>query len=198
MFRRFFVCLSVALTLLCFVTSCKKDSTPIDNSHQTSSAKKTKKVNRKENLVIRDHKSEEQKVVTNDLNNNTEELNNDQQLLDNTIESEVENNIIYDIAEHLPEFNGGLNALNKYIEDHTNAIALSEKLKKSIRVMVSFIVEKDGALSNVEIAKSCNNSKLDTEAKNIVQEMPNWLPAKNDGVIVRMKYTVPVIFNPAH
>lgn len=61
------------------------------------------------------------------------------------------------------------------------------------RVLVTFVVEKDGSISNAIVVKSLD-SLLDKEALRVINTMPNWKPGKNNGVAVRTKYTVPVSF----
>ena len=61
------------------------------------------------------------------------------------------------------------------------------------RVIVSFVVERDGSISDVRIASSVDPS-LDREAQRVVKSMPRWKPGKQNGSAVRVKYTVPVVF----
>ena len=61
------------------------------------------------------------------------------------------------------------------------------------RVTVSFVVETDGSITDVEVARSVDPF-LDREAMRIVKAMPKWTPGKKDGKPVRVKYTVPVVF----
>jgi len=58
---------------------------------------------------------------------------------------------------------------------------------------VQFVVEKDGSISNVKIAKSVELS-IDREAARLVKNMPRWIPGMQNGTPVRVKYTVPVTF----
>jgi protein TonB len=61
------------------------------------------------------------------------------------------------------------------------------------RVIVTFVVEKDGSISDAKVVKSVN-PLLDEEAVRVVSAMPKWLPGKQMGVAVRVKYTLPVTF----
>ena len=61
------------------------------------------------------------------------------------------------------------------------------------RVIVQFVVEKDGSVTDVHVAKSVDPS-LDKEASRVVKAMPKWIPGKQNGSAVRVKYTVPVTF----
>lgn len=60
-------------------------------------------------------------------------------------------------------------------------------------MIVSFVVERDGSLSNVKVIRSVEEH-LDKEAIRIVKSMPKWIPARQNGKVVRCKYTVPVVF----
>ena len=62
------------------------------------------------------------------------------------------------------------------------------------RVIVSFVVETDGSIINVKVARSVDPS-LDREAMRVVKAMPKWTPGKKDGKPVRVKYTVPMVFH---
>jgi protein TonB len=61
------------------------------------------------------------------------------------------------------------------------------------RVIVQFVVEKDGSITDVKIAKSVDPS-LDKEATRVVSSMPHWIAGRQNGNPVRVKYTVPVTF----
>ena len=61
------------------------------------------------------------------------------------------------------------------------------------RVIVSFVVERDGSITDVKVVKSVDQA-LDKEAMRVVKSMPRWIPGKQNGQAVRVKYTVPVTF----
>ena len=63
------------------------------------------------------------------------------------------------------------------------------------RVIVTFVVEHDGSISNVEIAKSAGNKWLDQEGIRLVKSMPKWKPGVLKGKVVRVKYSVPITFS---
>ena len=95
------------------------------------------------------------------------------------------NKEIFDQAETMPEFPGG----NKNIRYPEGAF------KNGIqgRVICSFVVEKDGSISDAKIMRSVDTS-LDEEALRVVNSMPNWTPGTQDGKPVRVKYTIPITF----
>ena len=199
MIRRLFVYLSV-LILFCFITSCKKDSPIKEVTSKNESVNTTISKSNKENLVIRDDKVKDDEFVSvNDLNSSSEVSELDK--MTSEIPSEVSTEIekpVYDVAESLPEFPGGIDALNKYIIERTSKLTELGSLKKTLRTMISLIVETDGSLSSLNVAKSSGNKVFDEKAIQIVLHMPAWAPATNHGENVRMKYVVPVMFNPTH
>lgn len=77
-----------------------------------------------------------------------------------------------------------------------NAISWKEvrATGKEDRITLSFVVERDGSLSNIEILRSKGDKQLEDEAIRIIRKMPKWNPGKQRGKIVRTKYTMPVTF----
>jgi TonB family protein len=101
---------------------------------------------------------------------------------------------VYEVVKTMPEFNGGFDALVNYLV--TNVKYPEEAKKNNITgtVFVSFIVEKNGKVSNPSILKSAN-PLLDDEALRVVAAMPNWKPGLNDeGVAVNVKFNLPIKF----
>ncbi|HIP35292.1 MAG TPA: energy transducer TonB [Crocinitomix sp.] len=100
---------------------------------------------------------------------------------------------VYDFVDEMPVFPGGEEGLKKYIEDH---LVYPKRLKKEGiggRVFVSCIIEKDGEVTN-EKAIQGFNKKLEFEALRVVQGMPNWIPGKHKGKLVRVRQTIAVEF----
>ena len=92
--------------------------------------------------------------------------------------------------EPMPSFPGGQAALKSYIN---KMIKYPANVYKQGKVIVSFIVEKDGSITNATILRSVDPA-LDKEALRVVKGMPNWLPGKKNGRNARIKCCVPVIF----
>ena len=103
------------------------------------------------------------------------------------------NDKVYEVCEQMPTFPGGDAALMKYLSENVKYPALAIKAQEQGRVVVSFTVEKDGAISDVKVARSVTPS-LDAEAVRVVKAMPKWTPGKQDGQLVRVRYNVPVSF----
>lgn len=103
------------------------------------------------------------------------------------------NDMLFSVVEVMPQYPGGQIAMMKYIME--NMKYPEQAMKKGIqgRVVVSFIVEKDGRVSNVRLLRSVESS-LDKEAVRVVKSMPKWSPGKQNGKPVRVRFNVPVMF----
>ena len=103
------------------------------------------------------------------------------------------NNMVYDVVEVMPQYPGGQIAMLKYIME--NIKYPKQIMEEGIqgRVTVSFIVEKDGRVSNVRLLRSVQPS-LDKEAIRVVKSMPKWTPGKHNGKPVRVRFNLPVMF----
>lgn len=105
---------------------------------------------------------------------------------------EVENKV-FDVVEQMPSFPGGPSALMKYLADNIKYPVVAQENGVQGRVVVSFVVEKDGSITDVKVVRSVDPS-LDREATRVVKSMPKWIPGKQNGSAVRVKYNVPVSF----
>ena len=105
---------------------------------------------------------------------------------------EVENKV-FDVVEQMPSFPGGEGALMKYLSENIKYPVVAQENGVQGRVVVSFVVEKDGSITDVKVARSVDPS-LDREATRVVKSMPHWIPGKQNGSAVRVKYNVPVSF----
>ena len=110
-----------------------------------------------------------------------------------TVEPEPEEEEIFMVVEDQPEFPGGTAALLEYLRKNIKYPAICRENNIQGRVLVTFIVNKDGAIVEPEVVKSVNPS-LDKEALRVISTMPNWKPGSQRGKPVRVKYTVPVNF----
>ena len=104
-----------------------------------------------------------------------------------------ETQIFGDVVEQMPYFPGGTNALVEYMEKNIRYPEDCEEVCIQGRVIVSFVVEKDGSISDAKVVRSVYPS-LDEEALRVVNGMPKWCPGKQNGQSVRTKYTIPVTF----
>ena len=100
---------------------------------------------------------------------------------------------VFDVVEQMPQFPGGPNALFEYLSKNIKYPVVAEENGIQGRVIVTFVVERDGSITDVKVAKSVDPS-LDKEAMRVVKSMPHWIPGMQNGSAVRVKYTVPVTF----
>ncbi len=109
------------------------------------------------------------------------------------VEPEPEEEEIFMVVEDQPEFPGGTAALLDYLRKNIKYPAICRENNIQGRVLVTFIVNKDGAIVEPEVVKSVH-PQLDREALRVISTMPNWKPGSQRGKPVRVKYTVPVNF----
>ena len=100
---------------------------------------------------------------------------------------------VFDVVEQMPQFPGGQGALFEYLSKQIKYPVIAEENGVQGRVIVTFVVERDGSITDVKVVKSVDPS-LDKEAQRVVKGMPRWIPGKQNGSAVRVKYTVPVTF----
>ena len=108
-------------------------------------------------------------------------------------EEEAEGNQIFTVVEQNPEFPGGEAALMNYIKKNLKYPACAAENGIQGRVTLSFTVEKDGSIANIEVMRSPAD-ELSKEAIRVVNSMPKWKPGKQRGKAVRVKYVLPVTF----
>ena len=102
-------------------------------------------------------------------------------------------NKVFDVVEEMPHFPGGPAALQAFLSSNTKYPVVAQENGVQGRVTVSFVVERDGSITDVKVVRSVDPS-LDREATRVVRSMPRWSPGKQNGSAVRVKYTVPVVF----
>lgn len=106
-----------------------------------------------------------------------------------------DNSPILSVVEERPQFpNGGDMAMLRYLESHIKYP--KECVEKCVqgRVIVQFVVNKDGTIVDPEVIKPVN-PLLDEEAIRVIKEMPKWIPGKQKGKPVRVRFTIPVTFS---
>ena len=102
-------------------------------------------------------------------------------------------NKVFDVVEEMPSFPGGQGALMAFLSSNIKYPVVAQENGVQGRVIVGFVVERDGSITDVKIMRSVDPS-LDREAQRVVKAMPKWKPGKQNGSAVRVKYTVPVVF----
>ena len=92
----------------------------------------------------------------------------------------------------MPVFPGGQTGLMEFIAKNLRYPVKAQKEGIQGRVIARFIVEKDGSVSNLAVARRSASSELDAEAIRVLSTMPKWTPGKQRGKEGRVKYTVPI------
>jgi protein TonB len=105
----------------------------------------------------------------------------------------VEDNKIFEVVEQKPSFPGGDAALMSWLSQNIKYPSIAAEMGVQGRVIVQFVVEKDGSITDVKIAKSVDPS-LDKEAARVIKSMPQWIAGRQNGSAVRVRFTVPVTF----
>ncbi|MDE5759741.1 MAG: TonB family protein [Bacteroides sp.] len=100
----------------------------------------------------------------------------------------------FEVVENMPEFpDGGMAGLMQYLAENIRYPKKAQQEGTQGRVTVQFIVEKDGSISHTSILRSVH-PELDAEAMRVINTMPKWKPGTQRGEVVRVKYTIPVMF----
>lgn len=160
-------------------------------------------------LIVEDDKLEEDKQVKNqeevleneaqagaiDVTEGTNDLNKiaikEEVIAAPVVEEEQPMNIA--TVEQKPEFKGGEAAMYKWLNDNIVYPSAASEEGVSGRVVVEFVVGKDGSITNVRIVRG-RHPALDKEALRVIKSMPNWIPGRNNGQPVKVTYTLPVTF----
>ena len=100
---------------------------------------------------------------------------------------------VFMVAEQMPEYPGGMKEMLKFLQENVKYPVNAIKNNVQGRVIVQFVVEKDGTLTEFKVARSVDPD-LDAEALRVLQTMPKWKPGMQKGQVVRVKFTVPVSF----
>ena len=105
----------------------------------------------------------------------------------------VNDSVVFEVVEEMPDFPGGQSALMEYLAKNIKYPATAHENGKQGRVIVSFVVKKDGSISDTKIERGVD-PYLDKEAERVITAMPNWKPGKQRGQAVNVRFTVPVTF----
>ena len=108
-------------------------------------------------------------------------------------QAEPEPEKVFDMVEQMPAFPGGMQELMVYLGKNIKYPTIAQENGTQGRVIIQFVVERDGTISDVRVARGVD-PYLDKEAVRVVKSMPKWIPGKQNGKAVRVKFTVPVMF----
>jgi len=103
---------------------------------------------------------------------------------------------VYQIVEQMPQYTGGEQAMMKFVAENVKYPQEAKDKNISGRVFVSFVVEKDGSVSNVKVLRGIGGG-CDEEAARVISAMPKWKPGKQKGEPVRVSYQIPINFKLA-
>ena len=101
--------------------------------------------------------------------------------------------VIFQVVEEMPEFPGGMAEAMKFLAKNIKYPVAAQEAKIEGRVIVQFVVGRDGSVSDAKVMRGVN-PELDAEAVRVVSIMPNWIPGKQRGKAVAVKYTMPIMF----
>ncbi|WP_460976081.1 energy transducer TonB [Spirosoma knui] len=100
---------------------------------------------------------------------------------------------VFTIVEKPPEFPGGIEAMWAYLKENVQYPPAALKAKIKGRVFVSFVVRKDGQLTDLQVVQGLGHG-CDEEAIRVVKAMPLWKPGSQSGRLLLVKYTLPILF----
>ena len=95
--------------------------------------------------------------------------------------------------DQMPEFPGGMEALNTYLRNNIRYPQEAQKAGIQGRVIIQFIVSKDGSITDAEVVESVD-PQLDAEGLRLIKNMPRWKPGMRKGQAIRVKQTLPIRF----
>ena len=104
------------------------------------------------------------------------------------------NEKVFDVVEQMPEYPGGMQALFEFLKENIKYPEDAQKQKVEGRVLAKFVIETDGSISDIEVVKNAFPS-LDAEAVRVIQAMPKWIPGRQKGQAVRVKFVMPINFS---
>ena len=178
------VLIGLALTTLLFFSSMKKIDDIKDKFDESEQV---------ENSVVSDdsfaHVSETEKITL--AVKNTAEIG--EKAVESSGPKKVFTGKVYDLVDEMPSFPGGLEELYKWIGSNVQYPAIAIDICIQGTVIVAFIVEPDGSVSNAKLVRSVDPC-IDQEALRLVGQMPKWNPGKRAGVPVRVRYCLPIKF----
>ncbi|MDE6556922.1 MAG: energy transducer TonB [Duncaniella sp.] len=137
-------------------------------------------------------------VGTTDFDKGTDDLNVVKEHKNEIIVEEkkpepVDDDKVFDIVEQKPQFPGGEAALLKYVAEHLRYPAMAQENGIQGRVVVQFVVTKNGSVGEVKVVRS-KDPDLDKEAVRVVKSLPKFVPGKMNGHSVNVWYTLPITF----
>jgi len=106
---------------------------------------------------------------------------------------EKEQQEIFTVVEEMPQFPGGMGEAMKFLAQNIKYPAVAQQAKVEGRVIVQFLVKENGKVADIKVMRGVS-PELDAEAMRVVGLMPDWIPGKQRGKAVAVKYTMPIMF----
>lgn len=173
--------------------SLEEEMIPITLPEQKTVPPQVTTVTITEVIEIVDDEVDFEEVTTKSQEDHTEFINIDDIPDVIVAPDEPDEEVPFQVVEKMPEFPGGNAALNAYLKKNIKYPQICRENNIQGRVLIQFIVNKDGSIVEPEVVKSVN-PYLDNEAIRVISAMPKWTPGEQRGKTVRVKFTVPVNF----
>jgi protein TonB len=106
---------------------------------------------------------------------------------------EEDEQVIFQVVETMPQFPGGEQALFKFLNENIKYPVIAQENGIQGRVICQFVVNTDGSIVDIQVVRGVDPS-LDKEAVRVIQSMPKWIPGKQRGKPVRVRFTLPINF----
>ena len=197
--------MKVLFSALCLLVSISVCAGSKNTAKNDSSTKQTKVVKVEDGnvVVVKTTESTGKKrttsvTVTRNDNENGKKVyvvkSDGEATIASSLEAEVKPELPVLAPDSMPEFPGGVSAMMTYLMDNVKYPADAKKDKKEGRVACSFVITKEGKVTDAHVVKSSGTESLDNEALRVVNNMPDWKPGKENGEPVNVHYTIPVVF----
>lgn len=195
----------VLFSALCLLVSISVCAGSKNTAKNDSSTKQTKVVKVEDGnvVVVKTTESTGKKrttsvTVTRNDNENGKKVyvvkSDGEATIASSLEADVKPELPVLAPDSMPEFPGGMSAMMTYLMDNVKYPADAKKDKKEGRVACSFVITKEGKVTDAHVVKSSGTESLDNEALRVVKNMPDWKPGKENGEPVNVHYTIPVVF----
>lgn len=195
----------VLFSALCLLVSISVCAGSKNTAKNDSSTKQTKVVKVEDGnvVVVKTTESTGKKrttsvTVTRNDNENGKKVyvvkSDGEATIASSLEADVKPELPVLAPDSMPEFPGGVSAMMTYLMDNVKYPADAKKDKKEGRVACSFVITKEGKVTDAHVVKSSGTESLDNEALRVVNNMPDWKPGKENGEPVNVHYTIPVVF----
>lgn len=114
--------------------------------------------------------------------------------LPNNTDEEDDYEYVFMLVDQMPEYPGGIKALIQFISDNLQYQSVALQNGDQGRVLVRFVVTKDGSVSRATVLQTTTTEELNKEALRVVNAMPKWVAGKQNGVNVNTYFTIPIVF----